>query len=518
MKFSNLDLQEIQKTGAAYIPVSLTYVDSNKNVKDSLLCVHDDKGVLDNGKNVVHEGTEKEYALQLLTVHKNMVERTKSILKTLKEKAINVANDTNTDADCAAIQKEVDQALDQIDENANVTFNGQTLLDGSKNDQVVGEYGTGTYTHLTNESFQDGTKTDTRLTNLKRKDGASVGIQVGDHITVSYIKDGKTYSSRNSTVGETIVSKTTRFGNIFDWSPCDTDLDIVHYSETSKIGLDRMAEPVYTLDGLSAISYHAKNPGLDGQISGLTICVTDSKGNPKNSTNATINNFHETIRAEDPSDDNALVFQTGTKANQSVKIGFTDMRATALGLRGSEKDGSPVCLCDLISISNPNVMLKVKDQAKESFVSSYPNEKDYTKHGQKGLYGTIDYEIHDALELNGNNVMINGTKYDKDITVAQLVEKGITEKATVYVRDLTVYTNGKTEEAANRYKKQIKLPNYYSTLKLYCDLVKNSLSEEKMRKHITDLVKVYLDLSIEKCDMSIDSDKKHRKEILATKK
>ena len=55
MKFSNLDLQEIQKTGAAYIPVSLTYVDSNKNVKDSLLCVHDDKGVLDNGKNVVHQ-------------------------------------------------------------------------------------------------------------------------------------------------------------------------------------------------------------------------------------------------------------------------------------------------------------------------------------------------------------------------------------------------------------------------------------------------------------------------------
>jgi len=271
----------------------------------------------------------------LLKTAEGAISSTVDILKTLKEKAINAANDTNTDADRATIQKEVDQALDQIDENANVTFNGQTLLDGSKNDQVIGEKGTGTYTHLTNESFEDGTKTTTRLTNLKRKDGASVGIQVGDHITVSYIKDGKTYSSRNSTVGETIVSKTTRFGNIFDWSPCDTDLDIVHYSETSKIGLDRMAEPVYTLDGLSAISYHAKNPGLDGQISGLTICVTDSKGNPKTSANATINNFHETIRAEDPSEDNALVFQTGTKANQSVKIGFTDMRATALGLKSS---------------------------------------------------------------------------------------------------------------------------------------------------------------------------------------
>ena len=129
MKFSNLDLQEIQKTGAAYIPVSLTYVDSNKNVKDRLLCVHDDKGVLDNGKNVVHEGTEKEYALQLLTVHKNMVERTKSILKTLKEKAINAANDSNTDADRATMQKEFDQAIEQIDENAHQSYNGHTHVD-----------------------------------------------------------------------------------------------------------------------------------------------------------------------------------------------------------------------------------------------------------------------------------------------------------------------------------------------------------------------------------------------------
>ena len=31
MKFSNLDIQEIQKSGAAYIPVSLTYVDNNSN-------------------------------------------------------------------------------------------------------------------------------------------------------------------------------------------------------------------------------------------------------------------------------------------------------------------------------------------------------------------------------------------------------------------------------------------------------------------------------------------------------
>lgn len=265
----------------------------------------------------------------LLKTAEGAVSATVDILKTLKEKAINAANDTNTDADRATIQKEVDQALDQIDDNANVTFNGTTLIDGSKNDQVIGEFGTGTYTYLTNESFADGTKARDCLVDMKRKDGTSLGIQPGDRITVSYIKDGKTYSN------DIDVTDTLMFGKILDWTPCKTDLDIVHYSDSSMIGKDRMGEDVYTADGLSAISYHAQNPGVGGQISGLTICVMDSKGNPRTSANATINNFHETIRAEDPSDDNALIFQTGTKANQSVKMGFTDMRTIALGLKSS---------------------------------------------------------------------------------------------------------------------------------------------------------------------------------------
>ena len=262
----------------------------------------------------------------LLKTAEGAVSATVDILKTLKEKAINAANDTNTDADRATIQKEVDQALNQIDENASVTFNGTTLIDGSKNDAVIDP---GTYTYLTNESFADGTKGTDRIVNLKRKDGTSVGVQPGDRITVSYIKDGKTYSK------DVDVTKTLRFANIFSWSPCSTDIDIVHYSDSSKIGTDRMGEEVYTADNLSAISYHAKNPGLDGQISGLTISVVDPDGNPRTSANATINNFNETIRAQNPSDDNALVFQTGTKANQSVKVGFTDLRATALGLKSS---------------------------------------------------------------------------------------------------------------------------------------------------------------------------------------
>lgn len=70
-------------------------------------------------------------AISMLRTAEGAASSTVEILKTLKEKAINAANDTNTDADRATIQKEVDQSIDQIDDNANVTFNGKTLFDGS---------------------------------------------------------------------------------------------------------------------------------------------------------------------------------------------------------------------------------------------------------------------------------------------------------------------------------------------------------------------------------------------------
>ena len=68
------------------------------------------------------------------------VQNTVEILKALKEKAINSANDSNTDEDRQTIQKEVDQFIDQIDDNALVQFNGKYLVDGSKNNAVNNKY------------------------------------------------------------------------------------------------------------------------------------------------------------------------------------------------------------------------------------------------------------------------------------------------------------------------------------------------------------------------------------------
>ena len=53
-------------------------------------------------------------------------------LRTLKEKAINAANDSNTDEDRATIQKEFNQLVSTIDDIAIGTeYNGKRMLDGT---------------------------------------------------------------------------------------------------------------------------------------------------------------------------------------------------------------------------------------------------------------------------------------------------------------------------------------------------------------------------------------------------
>ena len=126
----------------------------------------------------------------MMKVAEGAVSSTVEILKTLKEKAVNAANDSNTDSDRQTIQKELDQSIDQINDNANVTFNGKYLVDGSKN-----TLGKATYTALSNQSLSEDTTADTKLTKLEARNGDSIEIRDTDKVTVSYVQGGKTYST-----------------------------------------------------------------------------------------------------------------------------------------------------------------------------------------------------------------------------------------------------------------------------------------------------------------------------------
>jgi flagellin len=247
----------------------------------------------------------------------------------LKEKAVSAANDTNTDSDRATIQKELDQSIDQINDNANVTFNGKYLVDGSHNSKTKS-----TCTAYYTESLATNTATDTKITALKNRNGESLNIQSTDNVTVSYVKQGQTYTTTFS-VGSTdlkgILGKTAFNGTKTLVGTAALSMT----AATSVIGTDGSGNTVFTADNGCAVVVTAAGSGLDKQISGFTISITNNQGQVNKAANAVLDSFSEGIRAQNKSEDNALTFQVGAKANQAIKVGLTDMRSNALGLKGT---------------------------------------------------------------------------------------------------------------------------------------------------------------------------------------
>ena len=421
----------------------------------------------------------------MMKVAEGAVSSTVDILKTLKEKAINAANDTNTDSDRQTIQKELNQSIDQIDDNANVTYNGKYLVDGSKN--TIGD---ATYTSLSNQNLAKGTTGTTKLTDLARRSGDSLEIDKTDKVTVSYVQGGKTYTttfqagdktlndvfqaaedidskgkifadasnaayqaaktgkaidsddvstavstavgavstadstytSNMNVAASTLATKVKAFndaatdaakgqnskfdtalqtfdastqsaadyiasvkgatnyagavaagganGTKIDEAVSTADSSVtaakstyngtdgaVHLLTGSAVGVAASRKTVETADGTDAVTVLANKSGVQGQISGLSISVTDSEGNEKKTVNAALA-FGESVRAQDASEDNAITLQVGTNANTSIKVGLTDMRSEALGLKGS--DGTKL---NISTQAKANAAMDVLDKA-----------------------------------------------------------------------------------------------------------------------------------------------------------
>ncbi|WP_029541216.1 flagellin [Selenomonas sp. AB3002] len=352
------------------------------------------------------------------------VSSTVDILKTLKEKVISAANDDKTDADRQAIQKELDQSIDQINDNANITYNGKYLVDGSHNNKID----TATTTSFTNQSLNESTKGSTEFTAMTDRNGNSLNIQSDDTVSISFVKQGKTYTTSlqassanmqsliqeanlasfkqqlvekgydfsNSTVKSDWASLTTAYKSnvsayITELNKADTQatptgkISAINNAISTKkesamsatfgtltlkasidynvgndtiIGKDTAGDTVYTADRSNGITIRAAATGVSAQVSGITLSVSNTKGAVQKSVNAALDNFSETIRAQNVSKDNAITLQVGTKANQSIRVGLTDMRAEALGLQSSNGE-----TLNVSTQKNANAAINVLDNA-----------------------------------------------------------------------------------------------------------------------------------------------------------
>ena len=348
----------------------------------------------------------------MMKVAEGAVSSTVDILKTLKEKVINAANDTNTDDDRATIQKELNQSIDQINDNANITFNGKYLVDGTHNQKV-----TATTTTFTNQSMSTATTAGSGLTQLQDRTGRNLNIHSQDTITVSYVNQGKTETTsfRVSTNSlEEIIAK------ISGLSANGVGGTAKAIGASSIIGTNVAGDTVYTASGESAISLYASGTGVGKSLGGITFSITDTQGNINKSANAVLDAFNETVRAQDNSQDNSMNFQIGTRANQAIRVGMTDMRAQALGLQGS--DGATL---NISTRDKANAAINVLDNAiskaldQQTTIGAVQSRLNYTSQNLTTASENVQASESTIRDVDMARAMTNYTKNNVLMQAAQ---------------------------------------------------------------------------------------------------
>ena len=292
-------------------------------------------------------------------------------LRTLKEKAIDAANDSNTNEDRRIIQKEFNQLVDQIDDDALVQFNSMYLIDNSRNNALFDTKGI-----MFNKSIQlteDGAS-NLKFFELKDRAGNDFGILESDKVIYSVVSNAKHY------YGE--LKGTDDFGVFFrkflNNSAIINGLTATNADQTalSTYGKDKFGKDVLEVPGKS---YYTKDGAkLYDQITSLTFTVTDAQGNIKQFQTTALR-FKEINRAESKTGDRALSFQVGAEANQATKVALTDMRTIALGLKGNKGNIVSISTKDdanaAINVID-NVIKRVLDE--QSNIGSFLSRLEYT--------------------------------------------------------------------------------------------------------------------------------------------
>jgi flagellin len=242
--------------------------------------------------------------ISLIQTAEGALNETHSILQRMRELAVQSGNDTNTAGDRKNLQDEMDQLNKEIDRIQSTTqFNTKSLLDGKMGSAVnsnVANVNTNTSLKV---SAASGLADTSKLTDLQDSNGNRLGITNGDKVTVSFVKNGTTYS-KDVTVNSTTLDALFTAGGIS--------------------GLD-----VATTGSVTAT---ASVGGFAGAINGLTITVKDKDGEIRTSASNALSAFSETTAAADQRTDGTATFQIGANTGQTMNLSINDMGASALGV------------------------------------------------------------------------------------------------------------------------------------------------------------------------------------------
>jgi len=328
----------------------------------------------------------------LLRTAQDGMGNTLDILKTLKERAINAANDSNVTDDRTKIAEEVKQLALQIDDNAaKVKFNGRQLLNGGQeatNNKVISSTGTlspetvtasGTYANkaiygITGLSLGSSTTVDgtTTLVNLVGDNGQTL-FHAGDTLTFNWTDNGVEKQSQVTIKAETKLQELSSTGFTAAWVTKGNQIDSATYSEDGG-KVNAAADGLY----LSGAANH--------NISNLSISVTTDKGVTRAAAQEALTPTAVTQSIGNENKGSNAIFSGTVKADSSA--------------------ASATANSDLVQL------YQIGDKSKDKSSSTYDIQINDVKMNFKGTSTLKD--ISDAFKEKGINVELHFTYNAKD--------------------------------------------------------------------------------------------------------
>lgn len=361
-----------------------------------------------NSLNQVNQNVQNDNAL--LKTASGGIQNDIDILKTLKERALNSANASTSDADRAVLQAEVKQLIAQIDTNASsVKFNGTALLQGlgdapqdSSSGTKATYYGAITASltapdDSTEVTISSSTKlggvssaTDTlNWVTANGKDatvtwtdaaGTSQTSKISDLVTDDSDPTNPVYDSigKNTTVGELITKLNDRLtadGAGFQLALVDSTSTVLATNadgDPLTLATDMDTSNDDTTDTLAASLTNGGVPGIvavattgteasAAVFSGVSVAVDGNAIATFNTTRIDQQTITKAEQAVDPStvqDTKNKWFQVGADSGVQITFNISNMQSTAFGSSGLD-----LSKIDVSSADKADASIQLIDQA-----------------------------------------------------------------------------------------------------------------------------------------------------------
>jgi flagellin len=334
--------------------------------------------------------------ISLVQTAEGALNETTSILQRMRELAVQSSNDTNTAGDRTAMQQEVNQLTQEIDNIGNTTqFNTKNLLDGGAGLATTTTSMTVAGVNSTWMSISGG-NASTQIGNLNIT-AATAATGATNTFTVAATAGAKTVSINGVTLNYTAVATgATDAQSLADVINANSDklgatATVAGANITitnSNVGSSSQLTVVAAGNALTVAATNATTNGSDATVTdatiganyvanGNTITVTggnfkgmelDFAGSKMSSTAA--NN----LAAVNVTANGTLSFQIGANQNQTMSISIDDMRASALGVNNIDLTSSSSATAAITTIDNA-IQSVSTERAK---LGAYQNRLDHT--------------------------------------------------------------------------------------------------------------------------------------------